>query len=248
MRIGHITDLHLRNALPGSASPDTTLRSRDVPELLARALDAMKRNHVEFVAVTGDVVDVPLYVVEPTFFNYYDFRVEDFLPEVEADYRRVRDILRDAGIPYMILPGNHDHEPTFWKVFEKDAHVDDRFKGFRFVRFADREWAFFVPQRVDRERLLMERTLAGSDARVQVHLQHFVIEPPIEHWYPHNYLEREHLSRTLSANGNVRLALSGHAHWEIDPVVVNGMSLIHAFKVADVALTILSFKIYPYFV
>ena len=58
MRIGHISDFHLRDALPGSSAV-ATRRSREMPEKIARAIDRFRAEGVDWVAVTGDLVDHP---------------------------------------------------------------------------------------------------------------------------------------------------------------------------------------------
>ena len=85
-------------------------------------------------------------------------------------------------------------------------------QGYRLVRFYDREWDFCMPRRVDRERKLMEQMLADKTSNPQIHFQHYNIEPKIDHPYPHNYYECEHLKKQLIEAPQVIASISGHYH------------------------------------
>lgn len=208
MRLAHFTDLHWRQALPGS-SQIVARRSRRMPELLAAALaDALARG-AEFLALTGDLLDVPPYLLRGD--DYYDYQPDLWERDAEADYRTVKEMLDGTGRPYQVLPGNHDWERPFWRVFPREPHLLD-VGGFRFVRFCDREHEAHVPRRFDRERLLFLRSLEETDGPPQVHLQHYVITPELNEGYPHTYLEGEELRGKTVASGHVRLSLSGHYH------------------------------------
>lgn len=206
--LGHITDLHLRVHQPHAAA-GTATRSRAVADLLPRALDQLKRRGCDFVAITGDLVDVPLWLLHPH--DYYRFDTADWLPHVEADYRLLRDLLDASGLPYLVVPGNHDHEPTLWRVFDP-AENERAAAGYRVIRFCDREWVFNIPRRIDREMKRWRAALTDDDPRPQVHLQHYPIVPHIDRDYPYNYREAEFLRRGLAESGRVKLALAGHFH------------------------------------
>ena len=219
LTIGHITDLHARHAIHGSASV-VARRSRDMFHLLPRAIERLKEQGVDLLVLTGDLVDVPTFILEPN--DYYHMPVEPWLPLIEADYRQVKAILDAADLPYMVLPGNHDYEPVMWRVFDCSANVlevnptnaqplDDS-KRYRLVRFCDREWDEHVPRRFDRERKLWLEMLADKQSPPQIHLQHYVIIPRVESSYPHNYLEADDLSIRMNRSGRVLLSISGHFH------------------------------------
>ena len=85
MRIGHISDFHLRDALPGSSAV-ATRRSREMPEKIARAIDRFRAEGVDWVAVTGDLVDHP----------FEDMHSPENLARGEADLLLVRSLTRYA--------------------------------------------------------------------------------------------------------------------------------------------------------
>jgi len=207
LRLAQITDLHLRWHQPGS-SPSFKRRSRLMPELLAEAIQQIKDLNVDLLALTGDVLDVPDYVVARDEWIAHDR--EQWLAEAEQDYRLVRDLLDSSGLRYRVLPGNHDNQPAMARVF---GHLPRTFdlSGHRVVCFWDREGEHHVPRRLGAERLLMEQEL--REPGPQVHLQHYLVAPDLpDAGWPYNYLESDHLRRALVESGRVRFALAGHYH------------------------------------
>lgn len=221
--IGQITDLHGRWDTPGSAAV-VERRSRAVFELLPQAIDVLRAQGADFLVLTGDLVDAPQFIIEPN--DYYPMPRDGWLPRIEADYRRVKTILESSGLPYMVLPGNHDYEPILWQVFDNSSHVvdvkADAGQKYRLARFCDREWEGHVPRRFDRERKLWMQMLSDVQSPPQIHLQHYVITPQVEGSYPHNYFESEHLRNQTVASGQVLLSLSGHYHRGSDLIDVDG--------------------------
>ncbi len=207
LKIGHITDLHARNFLPGSSAINRR-RSRLMPALFTQALARFQAEKVDFIAVTGDLLDVPEFLLTPD--DYYDHQPQPWLTDAIRDYQSFKDALDSTGIPYMVVPGNHDHEPTMWQVFDRSQNTLD-LPGCRVYRFSDREWSGHVPRRLDRERVLFDTTLADGPQH-QIHLQHYVVTPALNKGYPHTYFESDWLvKRTVDSGKNI-LSLSGHYH------------------------------------
>ncbi|MEZ4617508.1 MAG: HAD-IIIA family hydrolase [Caldilineaceae bacterium] len=120
--VGQITDLHARWAIHGSAG-HVDRRSRAVFDLLAQAIAQFKAHKIDLLVVTGDLVDVPTWILEPS--DYYHMPIEPWLPLIEADYRRIKAMLDESGLPYVVLPGNHDYEPVMWQVFDRSTNILD---------------------------------------------------------------------------------------------------------------------------
>ncbi len=209
MRVGHISDLHLRRNLQGTSAVPARL-SRDMPELLSAALSAMMVAGVDVVVVTGDLVDHP-YPVEDT---------PETLRNGRADLQLVAEALQQLSCPWAVLPGNHDHPELFRDVFGLKPHEFDC-QGIRFTAFHDwdrslvaddDEMATNVPRRIGAERTRFEALLADDDSRPQVHLQHYVITPRLDEGWPHTYADGEYLCDAVVQDGRIRLALSGHYH------------------------------------
>ncbi len=239
MRIGHLTDLHARWHQPGT-SHGAGRRSRSMMDLLRQALTTMRQRGVEMVVLTGDLLDVPGYLLSHD--DYYDYDRATWAADIEADYRLLRGILDASGLRYRVLPGNHDDLALCAAVFPPDPPIVD-YGGYRFVSFWDRDFYANVPRRFDRERRLLERVLADTDSPPQIHLQHYVIWPELNEGWPHTYLEGAHLKRQLAASGRVRLALSGHYHLGVAPFTEGGCTFAvapaftqvpHAFRLYDV--------------
>ncbi|WP_203566417.1 HAD-IIIA family hydrolase [Aestuariimicrobium ganziense] len=212
MRIAHLTDLHLRHHLPGSATIQIR-RSRRMPELFARALGDARSRGADVVVVTGDLVDVPDHL----FARERDAALDaPRWEQARRDYELVLGLLEDCGLPWLALPGNHDSQRVMREVFgdrERAVEID----GVRFVAFWDQEWQAHRPQRILDDRVLFDAVLMGEDETPQVHLQHYLITPRIDESYPHTYLEAEWLRDRLVASGRVPLALSGHYHPGCEP-------------------------------
>ncbi len=213
MRIAQITDLHLRHHLHGPC-PGPDRRARLMATLFPRALEQIAAHRPDLIAVTGDLADMPQLIHRP---------LPDFPPNnpdywrrlAARDYELIRDCLEQTGLPWMVLPGNHDDIEAFWQVFDRADNIRD-IAGHRVVRFCDHEYEGHVPRRFDPERRRFDQVLADDASPPQVHLQHYLIEPENNEGYPHSYAEAKHIARRIAASGRVRLALSGHYHQGTD--------------------------------
>jgi len=213
-RVGQITDLHGRETLWGMPGHPVR-RSRLLRELLMRALAVFRTRAVDFIAVTGDLLDVPNTLVYHD--DYYDFQPQAVEQAAVVDYRLIKELLEASGIPYMVLPGNHDYEPALWQVFERTANVLNLPGLGTVVRFCDREQDGHMPRRLDRERRRWENALGEGSGPIQekgrqIHLQHYLITPMLNEGYPHTYLEGHDLRQRMVASGQTILSISGHFH------------------------------------
>lgn len=208
MKIAHITDLHLRGCQPGTAIIGKR-RSYEMTTLFPKALEKIKEQNPDFLAVTGDLLDAPTWMMFPI--QGFTADVPKFwLDAAEEDYRQIKAWLDSTGIPYMVMPGNHDLPEAMWKVFDPKANSLE-VGGVLFARFCDYEHDGHRPRRFYPERDRWEQLLQ-QEGRPQVHLQHYVITPTLNAGYPHTYEEGEELVRRMSASGQVYLSLSGHYH------------------------------------
>lgn len=211
MRIAHITDPHVRRHVPGS-SVLPTRRSREAAELFERAVADAVRRGCDVLAITGDLVDVPGYL----FARDRDTRADAALWDlVRRDYRWIRQVLDDSGLPWIALPGNHDSAVVMREEFGPQPYVVDH-GGVRFISFWDRETRDHTPQRVLSDRRRFESALR-DDATPQVHLQHYVITPELNERYPHTYREGEQLRQRLAEADRTTVVLSGHYHRGVAP-------------------------------
>lgn len=205
MRIAHLSDLHLRQALPGT-SHIARRQSRRVPELLRAAVARLEREAPDVVICSGDLLDYPLD------------RMED--PETlalgQADLALIAGILAPLGCPSIVLPGNHDPLPATRALFcpPEEIVVD----GLRFLTFVDREEEANVPHR-RAEALERFRAAVAEEASLpQVHVQHYVLWPePPQSDYPYRYSDADRLAAEAASCAAVRLVLSGHYHPGLAP-------------------------------
>jgi 3',5'-cyclic-AMP phosphodiesterase len=216
LRIGHISDLHLRQHLSGTSAV-AARRSRDMPGLLVEALRALRGAEVDVVVITGDLIDHP-HEPQDTVQN---------LRDGELDLLLVAEALAQLPCPWAVLPGNHDHPELFQRVFGSQPR-EIEVQGTRIISFFDWDRPLptaleadnvpvNVPRRVGAERRCFADVLADTDPRPQVHLQHYVITPRRDEGWPHTYVDGEMLRDSLAADHRVRLCLSGHYHPGVDP-------------------------------
>ena len=217
MRILHLTDFHLRRALPGTANFPLR-RGREIPDLLDLLGRRLAELAPDVVVATGDLVDVPFELVHDR--SRDQTLLQTLVEEATADYRYLKQRFGESGVPWIAIPGNHDFEPAFDGVFRTPPIRD--IGGVRFVTFRDREHAGHVPWRLGKERDLFDAVLTDpGHERPQVHVQHYVIEPEIIDPYPHMYGDRAELAARLGNSTRVACVLSGHYHCG-RPVTVHG--------------------------
>lgn len=208
-RVAHLSDFHRRNALPGTAA---AARRRSREPLLERALEAVSRERADLIVITGDLLDVPQFLLDgiPRGFQGPGDETQ-WLDAVREDYRAARRLLEATGIPFRVLPGNHDHETIFAEVFH-DQGSEWVGGGYRWITFRDYEQEGHRPRRLGASRHLFRQVLNDADTTPQVHLQHYLLHTPPTGNYPYAYAEAEGLRERIAAAGRVRLTLSGHYH------------------------------------
>jgi histidinol-phosphate phosphatase family protein len=219
MRIAHITDLHLRHHLPGTASLNAR-RSRQMATLFAEALRQARQQGADLVALTGDLLDVPSWLTSPVPGFLMD-EPDTWRAAAASDYQLLREMLDECGLPYLVLPGNHDDPSLMGRVFDLRSDTRD-VAGHRIARFCDYEHEGHVPRRYVPSRDLFDALMADDSGLPQVHLQHYVITPELNEGYPHTYGESAWLRRQIAASGRVRLCLSGHYHAGTDLIQESG--------------------------
>jgi Icc protein len=200
MRIAHISDLHLRHHLPGSADLPTRL-SRAMPDYFARALAHLRTLTPDLLVISGDLLDYPMHLLDDTATQ----------SAALADLRLIAGLLADFPAPLALVHGNHDHPALLDQVF---GHIptDQVVKGYRILAFRDDEGDQHVPARVGAQKARFTAALADPASLPQVHIQHYIVWPERNEGYPHTYGTGAALREAIIASGNVRLVLSGHYH------------------------------------
>lgn len=221
VRLAHITDLHIRHHQPGTATR-TERRSRHILTVLERLTPALKNHGADVLVVTGDLLDVPDEVLA----GDAAYEPDVNWPEVvDADYRLFRGWLQSTGIPWVVIPGNHDDEAAFDRLFPDYADITD-IAGLRFVCFRDQLDETRQPRRTAESRALFEAvTQDAAHDTPQVHVQHFTIDPPTFHdGWQYEYSDAPALKDMIETSGRVRAVLSGHFHPGYPVIFDNGVA------------------------
>ena len=209
VRILHLTDLHMRRSLEGTANKPERL-SRQMPDRLRDLAGRLDDLGVDLVLVTGDLLDVPDEYIDGSMSDPAE-RAE-MTAQAEADYRRFKDLMDAMGKPYVLIPGNHDDETLFDKVFDGWTPVQDK-AGLRFVCFRDFLNSDRTPVRGAANRDLFDRVVGeGGDGPPQIHVQHYMIDPPTWTNLQYHYTDADRYRDRINASGCVAAVLSGHFH------------------------------------
>ena len=227
-RLLHFTDMHLRHHQPGTASNSKRL-SRSMLAALERLEVRVRELVPDVVVMTGDLLDIPDEVIDGA---SPDGRPNaEWLLEAAADFQLVKDWFDGIGVPYLVIPGNHDHEATFTKVFgDTTGHRDEA--GFRFFSFWDQLAADRQPERVGASADLFNAALnAPEHDCAQIHLQHYMIDPPtFSRGWQYEYKNADKMKHAVETGGRVRAVLSGHYH--PGSLVVGAREIIHSLPPA----------------
>jgi 3',5'-cyclic AMP phosphodiesterase CpdA len=197
VRIGLVTDLHYRGAVPGT-SRIARRHSREALFLLEAALERFHLARVDALVCLGDVVDDPTH------------------PAAIDDLVAVRQAMDSLDAPTWVLPGNHDPKPgAFYEVFQTPQ---------RAARLGDCEIIAFPEDRPLEGEEVAARSAALLDEEARLLgnvpdcvawtlcLQHYLIWPERNEGYPHNYYNASAIREVMEASPRRILSLSGHYH------------------------------------
>jgi Calcineurin-like phosphoesterase len=198
MRIGFLTDLHYRSAVPGT-SAIARRECRRMGDGLEKALGALVAAGADLVICAGDCVDT-----------------EDD-PRALEDVAQLIERFAACGLPWLVVPGNHDPPPeAFYSVAPRPP---------RRSRVGDCELLTFGDDHFDQQTQLATRsdadlawlretlTTPAPGVALTVVIQHCTLFP--EHTgpgYRHTYANDAAIRAVLEASSRPVLALSGHDH------------------------------------
>lgn len=202
MKLGLFTDSHYcsKELVMGNRYPVQSLRK------IRQAMDAFRQEKCDLVICLGDVIDS-----EPT-------RAQE-----EDNLRAVAQILRESGIPTVVLMGNHDADvftqDEFYAILGESCRPRDfSADGKRFV-FVDgcysSDGSHYEPGKVrwydscyPYPGELADRL---AEAHEPVHLfMHQIILPDVSE--KHMLCNAEQVRSVLAASGKVRRVYHGHYH------------------------------------
>lgn len=164
-------------------------------EWVARAIrDACVGGEVDVMVLLGDMVQ------------------DGMAAGGEEDMRDVAQVVRESGIPLVVVPGNHDGGPEMvFRVFGGSAGGCE-VKGYGFYIFADTYDAGNVCSRSPETVAAFLRWAEGVDGKPVIAVQHAPIFPEVDcSEYPYMPVNVEALRASYERAG-VTLSLSGHYH------------------------------------
>jgi len=202
--IAHISDFHLRLALPGSSEHEQR-KSREMPDLVQRALQrAVRSRNPDVLIVSGDLLDVPFSLM-----HEIDSGIAspDKVKAVRDDYRFVRQLLEATELPYIVVPGNHDYVPLMQDAFFDNSPVR-KIRGMNIVGFSEdtEDGANYPVRNLD------HYTDYAHLPCPQIHVQHYVVTPLCNDHYPHTYRNAAEILEWNRTHACPMLSLSGHYH------------------------------------
>lgn len=211
LRILHLTDLHMRQALAGTANQPERL-SRDIPKLLECLGNRLSEWTPDVIVATGDLLDVPDEVVDKSLSEKAPDAYAEAVEQATLDYRWMHDWLESTALDWVVIPGNHDHRAAFVNVFST-ASPDMMRGGWRFIGFDDALDGHRTPVRLNAEQRRFDAALSGEDDWTpQIHLQHYILRPRLYRRTAYSYQGDAELAARVDRNPRVRAVLSGHYH------------------------------------
>ncbi len=213
LKIAHISDMHINIENPELFSypedKDISYNSiKSIERILKEFISKIKAINVDFIAVTGDLVDVA--ADSQDFTKKYIIKNRIWDKRIKEYYLQLKSLLDESGIPYLVLPGNHDYAPALLETFIIDyLNID----GIDIRRFVDYENTLHAPVRADMP--LWEAQLSDPSTPIQVHLQHYLIHPELNEEYPYTYINGNMMKEKMvskTENNRLLLSLSGHYH------------------------------------
>jgi len=209
-RIIHFTDMHLRWHQSGTATDPLRL-SREMPALLDRFSRCIKEHNPDVLVMSGDLLDTPGAVLKGG--SPDDKAHGEWIDDTEADFKLVKAWFDGTGIPYVVVPGNHDHEGVFASVFGGPPEPVD-IAGLRFFSFWDELSGEQQPLRTGARKALFDAAMTDDANNCpQIHVHHYMINPPTFAKNKHyQYFTADELKADVERTGRVRAVLSGHYH------------------------------------
>jgi len=209
-RLLHFTDMHLRQNQPGTADNPKRL-SRLMPAALDRLTGRIKELAPEVVVMTGDLLDVPDEVIAGETPDGQSHQA--WIDDVVKDFGLIKDWFDGTSVAYVVVPGNHDHEGAFNRVFGDTSGARD-LAGFRFFCFWDELASDSQPQRSGNHQNQFRSAMsAAKHDYPQIHVQHYMIDPPtLSRGKRYEYKDAVAMKSCIEESGRVRAVLSGHYH------------------------------------
>ena len=210
MKIGFVTDLHYRRAVPGT-SRNIRRECRLAGEALDRILEALAVEAIDVVVCAGDCVD------------------DATQPGALDDVATLAARFAASGLRCIILPGNHDPAPdVFYSIVPRPPRIL-RLGDCDLISFGDDAYAPGEERcaRSPESLALMTDLLATNPPEVALTflIQHYLTHPPhTGPGYNHTYANDAALRAIMERSPRRLAVLSGHQHRGHEITIHNGVT------------------------
>ena len=200
-----MTDLHYLRRLRDD-QPELSRVYRLALEWTVRAIrEARRVSSPDVIVILGDLLE------------------DGASPGAEADAVELAAAVREAGLPVIVAPGNHDVDAArLLRVFGDHAGAH-RIKGYLLYSFAD---PYATDNTCTRPRESIERFLSEPASEPVIAIQHSPIYPPVDSpEYPYMPVNAPEIMESYRRK-NVLLSLSGHFHAGQAPAQKDGTTYL----------------------
>ena len=123
---------------------------------------------------------------------------------------KLKGLLDQLTMPYIVIPGNHDPEPErFYRFFPKQKDVTD-VGNLRIVTFCDEEMPGYNARRSDADFAKMQAAALDWNGKL-IAVQHVPVGYPDDHHCFYNYTNAPDVMRALE-ECHYDLCIAGHEH------------------------------------
>ncbi|MGO8703964.1 MAG: metallophosphoesterase [Candidatus Brocadiia bacterium] len=200
-----MTDLHYLRRLREDR-PEPSRVYRLALEWTVRAIrEACRASAPDVIVILGDLLE------------------DGASPAAESDAAELAAAVREAGLPVIVAPGNHDPEAArLLRLFGDRAGVH-RIKGYTLYSFTD---PYAADNTCTRPRESIEQFAAEPSSGPVIAIQHSPIYPPVDSTaYPYMPANVPEIMESYRRK-NVLLSLSGHFHAGQPPAQKDGTTYL----------------------
>ena len=206
-----IGDLHCAD----TPVPQLPQRRGDLAEtLLYRALFVAKHfDDIDAVLLVGDIIN--------------DNLVTQHIQQDKV--RRIKKLLDDTGLPYLVVPGNHDYHPVMFNAFFPQPDYLE-VKGVRIVPFSDPTVPRYNAERLPEAMLRLAAAREGFKGKIAA-LQHVPVVVPGS-VSPYGYTNCAEVRKVMQETGTT-LSISGHYHPGIPVFTEDNITFVTASALCE---------------
>ena len=175
-KILHFTDMHMRQSISGHSGFSERL-SRKIPSLLNKLGEVIDLEKPDLIAASGDLLDVPHDLLHRT--SPAQLYAQTF-DEALEDYTFLRGWLENLGVPFLVVPGNHDLAEPFDRVFGgcPNTHQVSNWEAHAFPDWDSKD--SIAERQGDVLRRFEDVVQSKDNSGWAIHVQHYLIRPKVD--------------------------------------------------------------------